>query len=120
MRDLDAELRRYEGRGRRGVHIAVDDDPVRHLLDQDRLDALHDARGLRRMAQRADLEVDVGLANAEIVEEGAGQRIIVVLARVHDDLVDTSPLARSKDRREFRKVRTCSDHVEKFHHSRIW
>jgi len=47
--DADRQLGRHEGRGSRRVHVTVDDDPIGSLVDQDRLDTLHDSRGLRRM-----------------------------------------------------------------------
>ena len=65
--------------------------------------------------QRADLQIDVGLGDAQVAEERRGERVVVVLACVHDDLSETRGLGRAMNRREFREVRTGSDDVEQLH-----
>src|SRR5207244_6834796 len=47
VRDLDPALGRDDGGRHRGVDIAVDYDPIGPHVDENRFDALHDARRLR-------------------------------------------------------------------------
>ena len=46
------------------------------------------ARRLRAVGARADLEHVVGLADAELLEEHVGHRAVVVLAGVHEHVLE--------------------------------
>jgi hypothetical protein len=116
VRGAQPELARDQRRGNGGVHIAVDDHPVRTLALEDRRDAFHDARGLLRMTSRSDAQIDVGLRDREVAKECARQSLVVVLAGVDDDLLDPGDLAsRAMYRCEFRKVRPGADDVKQLH-----
>src|SRR5207244_12584331 len=53
---------------------------------QERVRALDDRAGLRAEIVRGDTEVEVGSAHAELAEENVAQRLVVILARVHEAL----------------------------------
>ncbi len=76
-----AQRRRGEGR----VDVAGDEDQVRALGAQHRLEPLEHPRGLLAVATGADPEHVVGLGHAELVEEDIRHRPVVVLAGVDDD-----------------------------------
>ncbi len=71
--------------GEGGVRVAVDDDHVRHLVQQDRLEAAQDLRRLDRMAAAADLEIAVGRRQLQVAEEDRAHRVVVVLPGVDQD-----------------------------------
>ena len=63
-----------------GIHVADDDDaagsePVKHGLESP-----HGFRGLRRMASRPDLEIQIGWRKLEVDEQSLVHRHVVVLA----------------------------------------
>jgi len=111
----DRKLRRDQRGGGRRVDVAVDHDPVGCLLDQNRLEPLHDSRRLHSMRQRADLEIDLRFAKAEIPEKGRRQRVIVVLACVHHGLFETGRDPRPEDRRHLGEVWASANDVQKLH-----
>src|SRR5581483_10948529 len=113
--DTEPELRGDQRRRERGVHVAVDDGPIRAVLKQDGLEALHDARGLDRVRRRADVEIDLGRSQTQISKEGRRRRVVVVLACVHNDLVDAHGSRLARQRSEFREVRPRADDVKKLH-----
>jgi hypothetical protein len=63
----------------------------------------------------ADSEINVRRRDSQIAKESIVQRIVVVLAGVHNDLRQASLMAGSMDRRKFRKVRTRTHNVKKLH-----
>src|SRR5205823_8915151 len=75
-----------EGTGERGVGVSVDQYPVRPLIDRNGLDAGQHRSGLHSVATRADLQVQVRRWNCELPEEQVRHRIVVVLARVDQEL----------------------------------
>ena len=67
------------------------------------------------MASASDREVHVRRRNPERAEESFGEQLVVVLARVHDDLLDpgahTGPVHRCK----LGEVRACAHDVQQLH-----
>ena len=73
---------------------------------EDRLEPLHDAGRLGGVRARADVEVDVGVGDVERAEEVAGQRPVVVLARVDEGHVESGAGAeRARDGADLHEVR---------------
>ena len=77
----------------------------------------------RRRRERAG-EGGVGVAvgqyavrtrDAELVEEGLGQRVVVVPAGAHDQVFVAAPGELPRDRRKLDEWQRCSDHTEHFH-----
>ncbi len=73
--------------GQGGVRVAVDQDPVRLLLEQHLLEPLQHLRGLPAVRGGADAEVIVGRRQVELVEEDIGELLVVVLAGVDEHLL---------------------------------
>ena len=79
-------------------------------VDDDRLEALHHARGLHGVRARADLQHAVGRADPELVEEDLRHRLVVVLAGVHEQVLEARPaLDLGDDGRHLDEVRPGSD-----------
>ncbi|MER5446769.1 hypothetical protein ABT065_14140 [Streptomyces sp. NPDC002764] len=53
--------------------------------------------------------------DAELVEEGLGQRVVVVPAGAHDQVFVAAAGKLPRDRRKPDERRTCSDRTEHFH-----
>ena len=81
---LIPELRRDERARERAVHVAHHDHPRGLVLQQDRLEALHDPRGLHCVTGRADPQQHVRGWRREISEERLGHGHVVVLAGMHE------------------------------------
>jgi hypothetical protein len=79
------ELGRHQPAGDGRVHVADDEHGVRPLFQHDRLETLHDHRGLGGVGAAADLEVDVGPGDVQVVEERLAHLVVVVLAGMHQD-----------------------------------
>ena len=114
------QLRRREGRGERRVGVAVGQHEVRLALEHRRLERLQHARGLAAVAAGTDAEVEVGLRDAEFREEDVGHRRVVVLARVHDEVLDVRAAGVggcdcAADRRELHELRARADHLHQAH-----
>ncbi len=93
VRHRDVPLDRDERAAERGVHVSDDDDAVGAVRVQPCLERRHHGRGLRAVRSGPDLEVDVGLRDAEIGEQRVRHGVVVVLPRVHQEGV--APRARS-------------------------
>ncbi len=102
-----SELAGDERGGKRRVHIARHQHHVGPLGEQDRLQALHRARGLQGVRTRAHAEAMVGLGDSQLREEHLGHRLVVVLAGVHEHVHELLPAAlqRRDDRRDLHEVR---------------
>ena len=98
VRQRDSGLDRGPRATERRVRVAVDEHPVRPLRG-DRIDAARAAaRRASRPPQPADLEPVARLAEPELLEEHPRQLAVVVLPRVHDDLVDSGLSERLRHR----------------------
>jgi hypothetical protein len=105
----DAELGGGQGARERGVRIAEDHDHVRAVLEHGRLERLEHAAGHPAMRAGADAQVAVGSGDAELVEEGLGHLVVVVLTRV-DEQLPHPPSQGSRERRRFHELRPGSHH----------
>lgn len=84
----DAELARHEGSGHGGVDVAVDDDEVGAALGEELLEGDHHLGRLGAVRAGTDTEIDVGLGDAQLAEEDVRHLVVVVLAGVHEQLLD--------------------------------
>ncbi len=117
MRDGQIELGGDQRRGERRVDVADDDDEVRPLLGEDRLEAEHHRRGLRRVAAAADAEIPIRLRQRQLVEEDLRQGVVVVLAGVDEPLGEAAALRqRGHHRRRLDEVRAGPDDVHQLRH----
>jgi hypothetical protein len=111
--DGDAELGGGERGGGGRVDVARDQHQVGRVLHQVGLDPDQDSRGLLGMGAGSDPEVGVGLGHAEVLDEAAGQRPVVVLAGVQQPYRDpVDSLKGLDDRGGLDEVRPRSDHRE--------
>jgi hypothetical protein len=69
------------------VRVAVDQDHVRPLRDQQLLDRAEHLRGLSGVTAGSDAQMEVRLRDAEFLEEHVAHRAVVVLARVDEHLL---------------------------------
>ncbi|GAP48565.1 amino acid adenylation domain-containing protein [Streptomyces azureus] len=53
--------------------------------------------------------------DAELVEEGLRQRVVIVQAGVHDPVLAAAAGEVPRDRRRLDDLRTCADHAEPLH-----
>ena len=117
MGDRDSELRRGERAGECGVRVSVDEHEVGLLLDDGGLDPGQHARRLLRVAPRARLQAVLGRLEAELVEENLRELVVVVLARVQDDLV--RPVSqREREGSGLYELRTVADDGKDLHADR--
>ncbi len=100
---------RGEGGAEGRVGVAEHLDDIGPDLADHRLQALGHAPGLLGMGARADTQMAVGLADAELREEDAGHRMVVVLSSVHHHLAH-SPTKRFRYRRMLHELRSDPDH----------
>ncbi len=109
----DAEFRGNQRSGYRRIHVAVNEDQVRPLREARLLEAFHDGGGLLRVGAGADFEVVLRMTDAEVLEERIGHVVIVVLAGVHDHMLDIrTPRQLPLQRRELHEVGTGADDGE--------
>jgi hypothetical protein len=116
MHHRDVQLGGHQ-RGRHGgVHVA-------HHVDQARLTRLehllqphHHRRGLGGVRARAHAQVLGGARHAQVIEEDLAHRVVVVLARVDDVVVDAACHEGRVDRRGLHEVRTGTDDREAWSH----
>ena len=121
--ERQVQLRRGERRCQRRVGVAVGQHEVRPALEHRGLERLQHARRLAAVAARADAEIEVGLRDAELGEEDVGHRRVVVLAGVHDEVLDARAAGvrggdRAADRRELHELRARADHLHQAHRLR--
>jgi len=76
--------------GKRGVGVPVNQNLVRHVLKKDRFQLRHHGARLLTVGPRANTQVDIGMGNAKVAEEGVAHHVVVVLARVHNHVVRPS------------------------------
>ena len=93
--DRQVQLHRGEGAGQRRVGVAVDQHPVGALLVEHGVERGEHGAGLHAVAARADAEVDVRVRDAQVGEEDVGHARVVVLAGVHDDVLDVAAPAKA-------------------------
>ena len=114
--DVDFGGRHSTGEG--GVGVAVEDDAVEVIVEQHLLDAANHAGGLEAMGAGADPEVEVGLGDAQLVEEDLRHVGVVVLAGVEDGLLDLrreKVAHRTADGGGFDDLGACPDDGEYLH-----
>ena len=70
--------------GDRGVDVAHDDNGIRRVAGQYRLEPLHDFSRLHGVRARADFQIDIRARNAELLEKQLAHPLVVVLARVDE------------------------------------
>ena len=87
----DAGHRARERPGQRGVGVAVDDQHIRAGIGEERLERGKHPRRLRSIGTAADPEVAVRRGNAQFGEEDGGERVVVVLPSVDQDLFVLAP-----------------------------
>jgi hypothetical protein len=83
MRHRDSHLRRHETAGQGGVHVTDDQQQIRARLQYHGFEPRENRRRLLRVRAAADLQVEVGPGNAQLLEEQTGHALVVVLSRVH-------------------------------------
>src|SRR5690348_13247376 len=106
--DRDLHLHGGERSGQRRVDVAGNHDECGLLLEEDALDADECAGRLLGMRSRTDAEEDVGLRQAELLEEDVGHLRVVVLARMDEEDVDAASLKCAEHRRGFHEVGACA------------
>src|SRR5690606_15285763 len=110
-----------EGAGERRVRVAVHDDDVGPLLENDPLELDEHPAGLVRMRAGADAEVDGRPRDVKLLEEHVRHAAVVVLAGMHDDVVEARPIPaaepvhRATDRRDLHELRAGPDDAERTH-----
>ena len=108
MAEWDAELRRDQRRGHGRVDVTGDQDQVRPDLVEHRLEALDDPRRLLGVGARAHAEHVLWGADAQFLEKDARHDVVVVLARMHEHVIE--PIGTSRqlrdDRRGLHEVRS--------------
>ena len=114
VRDRDVQLGADQRAGQRGVRVAVDEQPVRLLLDRDGLDARQHRPGLHPVPARADLQVGVRRGDVELAEEQVRHRFVVVLAGVEQELLVLAAKG-LRNGRGFDELRSRADHRENLH-----
>ena len=87
MAEGDAHLRRDEGARERRVRVPVDEEQVRALLLQDLLEPAHHVCGLPPVAPAPHAQVVIRPGDVEGIEEHVGHVLVVMLARVDQDLL---------------------------------
>jgi hypothetical protein len=110
MADPLIELARDERCGQRRVDIAGDEHNIWCQLDEHRLEALHHTRGLNGLSARTNVERVIRSADSELLEEDTSHRVVVVLAGVHEHVLELRPhLEPCGDRRNLHVIRARAD-----------
>ena len=108
--DADSELGGRERAGERRVHVAAHDDELGALFEEHALEGDEREAGLLPVRAGPDPEEAVRPREAEVVEDLRRHALVVVLARVDDELAEeATPPARLDDRRHLDEVRASSD-----------
>jgi hypothetical protein len=110
VRHRQVQLLRGDGAGHGGGDVADHQAQCAAALQKQLLVAHHDRRRLLGLRARADLQVDVGLGDAQLAEEVARHALVVVLAGVHQAHAQGAArglarLDRVQDRRDLHEVR---------------
>ena len=85
MRDFHVRFLGDDRAGHGGVHVADDDHAVGLVLTQNFLKSRHQFAGLLGGRARADIEIDIGAANVQLLEGTFVQGGVVMLAGVKKD-----------------------------------
>jgi hypothetical protein len=116
VRDGDAPLRRHQGAGEGGVHIADDQHPIGGFLRQRRIEGEHDPSCLLGVVSRADAQIGVRFGQRQLAKEEGGHPLVVVLARVHEPAADPGTArCRVQDGRHLHEVRPRPNDAGKMH-----
>jgi hypothetical protein len=70
------------------------------------------------MRTRSDPEVHMGCRDPEVAEEGIAHPLVVVLARVKDDVLG-APRESMRDGSQFDELRAGADHAEDLHDTSV-
>jgi hypothetical protein len=117
------ELGRDERRRHRRIDVTVNEHQVRLLVQCYFFESLHDLRGHRSMATRANLEIYIRMRHAQLFEKHFGHVPVVMLTGVNNELSESGPPLKSGyGRRRFHEVRACAENVDDLHAncSRVW
>jgi len=95
-------------------NVAGHDHPVRLVVQQHRLEPLHDQGRLLGMRTGADSQVHIRLWQLQLIEEHLRHTGIIVLAGVDEDLFVVAGILRhlADDRRDLHKIGPCAHDVE--------
>jgi hypothetical protein len=106
VNDGNAQLGGDKRASERGVDVADNEDGVRVRVEGHRLEAPEDFRGLPGVRSRADAEIEVRVGKTEVAEERARHLMVVMLAGVDQQGVETAVGAqRFKQRSELHEIR---------------
>ena len=112
----DAQLHGDQAAGDRAVHVAHHQHRVRPVLEQHRLEALHDLGGLLRVRAAADAEVQIRLRDSELPEEQVAHVRVVVLSGVHEQRLDAGAGCEGLHQRShLHQIRARAHHVHDLH-----
>ncbi len=114
--DRDVELGTDEGRRGRRVYVPIDEDEVRPIGQELLFELHHRLRRLDRVGAGADAEVDIGLGEAQLMEEHVGHVRVVVLACMDEPLRHPFALGEGSEHwRGFHKVGPGTNDVDDLH-----
>jgi len=94
------------------VRVALDDDDVGRFALEHLSQTRHHLARLGRVVARPDFEVVLRGRQFQVVEEHLVEALGVVLARMHDAVVDSDTVTGSDYRREFDYLGTRSEHED--------
>src|ERR1700685_3863381 len=98
--------------GYRGIYIAINEDDVRLVSQENRLEALHDLGGLRGMAARAHSEIHIGFGGFQLREAYVGHVAVIVLAGMNQSLTYAALAEGAQHGSGFDEVGARSDDVQ--------
>jgi hypothetical protein len=97
------------------VRIAEGEDRVRPLVDEDPLAPFDDRADLRADRLRGDAEVQIRLRPLELLEEHVRQPAVVVLAGVHEHVLDVGVRDEAEEEAEPNELGPRPDHRHELH-----
>ena len=106
----DVELCGSESPGHDSIGVALDEDDIRLLLDENLLDAGQDLSGLLGMSSGPDVEVVLRLRKFEILEERPIHLVGIMLSGVENEIVKVFRFALPDDRGHLDDLRPRSKH----------
>ena len=110
MGDRDTQIGRGQRGGDRGVDVADDDQQVRPVLHEQRMQRQHDLGDLLGGRAGADLQVHVRRGDAQLLEEHAIHEKVIMLACMNEARRERSPRPqRPHDRRDLHEIGTRAD-----------
>jgi len=117
MSHADSQLDCGERRGDRGIHIAHNQHHLRLVVNQNRLNALHDIGSLNRVAGRTGLKIDIRHGQSQVRKKVAGEQLVIMLARMHQTVLDAGKFLQLRDNgSDLHKIRSRAHHTEKPDH----